>query len=273
MWRPPSGGHWYLGQAHHKGNWVDWDEFGQSEPPVRTAERVLVAIVPRPDDWALVINERWYRIPLAKAPERVGAEYLAFYLPARFGELGCSIRYYASIERYRLVKRRDLLPDQTRHPRADDRYLKLELGPLLELPHPIPAAKLRRVTFIATTLDRLLAAQEINDLWLRETAKDRLWQGLRERGVEAYRDHVLLSEDGHCLVDVAVPVGQSGLAVDCGTGVVSETALAYGLQDTEQMAWTWLYLSRAEILCHTELCVLRVLAALRMLSRGSEGQG
>jgi len=216
MWRPPSGGHWYLGQAHHKGNWVDWDEFGQSEPPVRTAERVLVAIVPRPDDWALVINERWYRIPLAKAPERVGAEYLAFYLPARFGELGCSIRYYASIERYRLVKRRDLLPDQTRHPRADDRYLKLELGPLLELPHPIPAAKLRRVTFIATTLDRLLVAQEINDLWLRETAKDRLWQGLRERGVEAYRDHVLLSEDGHCLVDVAVPVGQSGLAVDCG---------------------------------------------------------
>jgi len=247
MWRPPSGGHWYLGQAHHKGNWVDWDEFGQSEPPVRTAERVLVAIVPRPDDWALVINERWYRIPLAKAPERVGAEYLAFYLPARFGELGCSIRYYASIERYRLVKRRDLLPDQT--------------------------AKLRRVTFIATTLDRLLVAQEINDLWLRETAKDRLWQGLRERGVEAYRDHVLLSEDGHCLVDVAVPVGQSGLAVDCGASVVSETALAYGLQDTEQMAWTWLYLSRAEILCHTELCVLRVLAALRMLSRGSEGQG
>jgi hypothetical protein len=241
---------------------MDWDQYGENDIPAPSDERVLVAIVPRLEDWALVVKERWYRIPLAKAPERVGAEYAAFYLPARFGELGCSIRYYAPVERYRLVTRRELLPHEAAHPRAEDRYLKLELGLLRELAHPIPADKLRRITFIPTTLDRLLAAQEINDLWLRETAKDRLWQALQERGVEAYRDHVLLTEEGHRVVDVAVPAGRSGLAIHCGDDTIAEVALAYDACDAERAAWRWLCISEAEILRGTQACVERVLQAL-----------
>ncbi len=244
---------------------MDWDAYGQQTIPSPSDERVLVAIVPRLEDWALVVNESWYRIPLAKAPERVGAEYLAFYMPARFGEMGCSIRYYAPIRRYRLVRRRDLLPAEPGHPRADDRYLKLELGALRELPHPIPAAKLRRVTFIPTTLDLLLAAREINDLWLRETAKDRLWQALQERGVEAYRDHVLLTDEGHHVVDVALPAGRSGLAIHCGDDTIAEAAVVYDLGDATPEAWTWLCIPGAEILRDTQASVERVLHALSQL--------
>ncbi|MGC9359746.1 MAG: hypothetical protein ACP5G7_05130 [Anaerolineae bacterium] len=244
---------------------MDWDQYGQHDIPAPSAERVLVAIVPRLQDWALVVNERWYRIPLAKAPERVGAEYLAFYMPARFGELGCSIRYYAPIERYRLVRRRELLPDQPDHPRSDERYLKLEIGSLRELPHPVPAAKLRRVTFIPTTLDRLLVAQEINDLWLRETAKDRLWQALQERGVEAYRDHVLLTDEGHHVVDVAVPADRGGLAIHCGDDTIAEAAVVYDLGDATPAAWTWLCIPGVEILRDTPASVERVLRALVQL--------
>lgn len=254
--------------AWQGGGEMDWDELSQNDLSAGNVERVLVAIVPRLADWELVRTQHWYRIPLGRAPERVGAEYLAFYHTSRFGELGCSIRYYAPIERYRLVTRRQLLPDEPDHPRANDRYLKLELGPLQSLPRPIPAARLRRVTFITTTLDRLLAAREINDLWLRETAKDRLWQALRERGVEAYRDHVLLSEDGHCVVDVAVPASRSGLAIDCGDGSVAETAMVYAPQDTRHVTWTWLYLSRADIMCDMAGCVRRIQMALRALVDG-----
>jgi len=251
---------------------MDWDDLSRIARPPGEAERVLVAIVPRIADWERVIAQRWYRIPLAKAPERVGAEYLAFYHTSRFGEMGCSIRYYAPIERYRVATRRELLPEEPDHPHAQERYLKLELGPLQSLSHPIPAARLRRITFINTTLDRLLTAREINDLWLRETAKDRLWQALRERGVEAYRDHVLLHEDGHWIVDVAVPAGRGGLAIDCGDDSLAEAALAYAPQDAHEVAWRWLYLSRAEIMCDTESCIERILRAVRSLrSQGAEG--
>jgi hypothetical protein len=65
-----------------------------------------------------------------------------------------------------VTTRRQLLPDEADHPRANDCYYKLELGPLERLPRPIPSHRLRRITFIATTLDRLLNAQEINDLWM-----------------------------------------------------------------------------------------------------------
>jgi hypothetical protein len=244
---------------------MDWDEAYLEEAEGRDPERVLVAIVPRLEDWQRVLDERWYRIPLARAPERVGAEYLAFYHPSRFGEMGCSIRYYASVERYRLATRRELLPDEPDHPRAEERYLKLELGPLHSLPRPIAAAKLRRVTFIHTTLDRLLAAHEINDLWLRETAKDRLWQALHEEGLDAYRDHVLLHENGHCVADVAVPARRGGVAIDCAGETVSEATLAYASADVDQMAWVWLYLSRAEIMCQTDACVQKVRRALERL--------
>ncbi len=143
-----------------------------------TDERVLVAVVPRPSDWELICTQHWYRIPVSHAPRRLAAEYLAFYHTGSFSELRWSIRYYAPIERYRLVRRMDLFPDQPDHPRAQELYYRVELGPLESLPRPIPSLKLRRVTFIMTTLSRLLSAQEINDLWLRTTARDRLWRAL-----------------------------------------------------------------------------------------------
>ncbi|MFP3896506.1 MAG: hypothetical protein ACLFV5_06695 [Anaerolineales bacterium] len=131
-------------------------------------ERVLVGIVPRISDWKRICREHWYRIPVARAPRRIAAEYLAFYHPKAFKELRWTITYYAPIKGYHMMQRRELLPDEADHPRADDLYYKIEIGPLQKLPAPIPSRSLRRVTFILTTLPRLYRAQEINDLWLKE---------------------------------------------------------------------------------------------------------
>ena len=50
------------------------------EPDERSAEaRVLLVVVMRPRDWQAIRNEGWYRIPLARAPRALLAEYLAFY--------------------------------------------------------------------------------------------------------------------------------------------------------------------------------------------------
>ncbi len=89
---------------------------------------------------------------------------------------------------------------------------------------------------------------------------------MRERGIEAYRDHLLLHEDGHCVADVAVPAGRGGLAIDCGGDTLAEATLAYAPEDVGRMVWIWLYLSRAEIMCETDACVAKVQRALQALA-------
>ncbi|MCE5259858.1 MAG: hypothetical protein LLG44_12515 [Chloroflexi bacterium] len=152
-----------------------WDDyviegtFGAPSP----VERVLVVIVPSQRDWELVQHERWYRIPVARAPARLAAEYLAFYHTSKMEERW-SICHYAPVRGYRLCKRRELLPAEANHPRAEQAYYKIELGPLETLPQPIPSLKLRRITFIATTMERLLQARDVSELWEHDSRTDQL---------------------------------------------------------------------------------------------------
>jgi hypothetical protein len=140
--------------------------------------RVLVAVVTRPRDLALAREAGWYRVPVARVPSRLAADYLAFYQTGAFGAERWAVRYYAPVLRYSLHTRRELLPDEPGHPRADESYYRLELGPLVALPLPVPAARLRRVTFIATTYGQLRRATDVRELFNPEEDRwpdDGLW--------------------------------------------------------------------------------------------------
>jgi hypothetical protein len=136
---------------------------------IQADDRVLVCYLPRPADFNLLQAEGWYRIPAAAAPPGLFADFYAFYFGRRFGAQKWAIHYFAACNGYELAARRDLLPHQPEHPRAGNPYYKVQLGPLQQLPKPIPSLKWRRITFIHTTGDRLLAAQEINDLLIKGT--------------------------------------------------------------------------------------------------------
>ncbi len=127
--------------------------------------QVLVVIVPQPRDLELARVAGWYRLPLDHAPPRLAAEYLAFYQPGSFGAARWRVEYYAAVLRYRIALRRELLPDEPRHPRADERYYRIDLGPLHTLARPVLAARLRRITFIATTFGHLRRALDVTDLF------------------------------------------------------------------------------------------------------------
>jgi hypothetical protein len=127
--------------------------------------RVLVAIVRRPRDLELARTAGWYRVPLAHLPRRFAADLLAFYQTGAFGAERWSVRWYAPVLRYSLATRRELLPDEPNHPRANERYYRIELGPLAALPLPVPAAKLRRVVFIPTSFGQLRRAGDVRELW------------------------------------------------------------------------------------------------------------
>lgn len=132
---------------------------------IELAARVLVVIVPRPIDLKAVREQGWYRIPLARAPRGIQAEYLAFYLTARFGVERWSVRSIAAVRSVNITTRAMLLPDEPHHPRANERYYRFALGPLQSLPMPVPSRKLRRISFIATTAGQLLRASDVAELW------------------------------------------------------------------------------------------------------------
>jgi hypothetical protein len=144
-----------------------------------SGDRVLVAVMNDPRDLDIARTQSWYRIPIKRAPTRVGADYLAFYFTGAFPpQQRHRIVYYAPIRAYRLAIRAELLPNEPDHPRAQERYFKVEIGALCELACPIVSLRLRRITFIATTLDRLLHAREINELWLRPRDDEAVWAAL-----------------------------------------------------------------------------------------------
>ena len=151
--------------------------------PVDAWTPVLVAVVNNERDFERARDDHWYRIPVKRAPRQIAAEYLALYQTAKFGAQGRRINFYAPILRYHVATRAELIPEQPDHPRANDQYFKLELGDFIPLPQPIGNARQPRITFITTTLERLLAARDVSELWLRAAARQKLYAAVRERGL------------------------------------------------------------------------------------------
>jgi hypothetical protein len=190
-------------------------------------DRVLVAYVPRPSDFDLVRREGWYRIPQRSAPKGLHAEVIAFYFGAAFGEEKYAIHYYARNAGHELARRRDLLPDETDHPRAGDIYYKVQLGPLQRLAQPIVSLRWRRLTFVHTTWDRFQDATEINDLFIEGGPYvDRLYATLKERGVSADRDYRVNETGPEYVVALSVPTRDGRVNVPYGDLPDSDAAVA-----------------------------------------------
>ncbi len=174
---------------------------------------VLVAVLNAPRDFALAQTEHWYRIPQKTAPKFFPPDFVAFYCIKAFGPDAFSVRWYAQVRGHELLTRRDLLPHEAQHPRARDPYYKLQLGPLLELPHAIPSKRWRRLTFVLTTGDRLFSAWEINDLILGPHEHDVMWRALKDAGITAERGYVIHEARARYNVDLAVPCAQGELGI------------------------------------------------------------
>jgi len=240
-----------------------WDEAPETDELDSPAhpddeERVLVVVVTRQRDWELVRNEHWYRIPMSRAPKRLGAEYLAFYHTKGFGELRWTIAYYAPIMTYRLVRRIELFPDEPAHPRASQLYYRVEIGPLVTLPRPIPSLRLRRIAFISTTLSRLLVAREVNDLWPRETARDQLWRALRAREIPAHRNYAIKEGQLYYQADLAVFCARRNLAIECVEGLFgAERSASPGTKEetAPSPGWATQRFEVSEVMSDISACV------------------
>ncbi|MFN2178803.1 MAG: hypothetical protein ACK2UV_04910 [Candidatus Promineifilaceae bacterium] len=169
-------------------------------------DRVLVAYVPEPADFARIEQDGWYRIPVRCAPKGLHAEYIAFYFGNRFGDEKWAIHYYAANMGHELTTRLSLIPSEPEHERAGDLYYKVQLGPLIRRQDPIVSLRWRRVTFIHTTWDRFQDAAEINDLFVQgDPYVDRIYATLKERGIQAERNYGVNEPQASYILPLVVP--------------------------------------------------------------------
>ncbi len=213
---------------------------------VEDTDIVLVAVMKDPRDLEIARVLGWYRIPLRHAPKMPNVDCLAFYQTGRFGAERWAVRHAARVRGHELVTRAELLAEEADHPRAREEYYKMLLGPLEPLPRPIPSRRWRRITFLYTTGERLLAAQEINELVIQTRERELLWRALRERGLHAERDY-------------HTPHGaEIDLAFLCANGNLG--VLVDGLRRASRPggAWQQLHLTSTQIDHDLAGCVARV---------------
>lgn len=150
---------------------------------------ILVAIIPKPEDLQVARVLGWYRIPIRTAPRILNVDYLAFYQPASFTDRKWRVEYLAPVLGHELATRIELLKEENDHPRADEEYFKIQLGPIQQLIRPIIAGEWKRFTFLYTTGEYFRRAKELTELTVRPGERRRLWKALRERGsqIPAYQ--------------------------------------------------------------------------------------
>jgi hypothetical protein len=174
--------------------------------PLVSTDLVLVAILKDKRDLEIARVLGWYRIPLKSAPKTVSVDYLALYQTAKFGDDKWAINYVAPVRGHELTTRAQLLRTQPDHPRAGEPYYKIQIGPLERLERSIPSRAWRRITFLYTTGEHLLRAEELNDLIVQSAEREGLWKALRERGLQVERQYE------------REPGGEIDLAVLCALG-------------------------------------------------------
>lgn len=185
---------------------------------------VLVGVIKTWQDFRLVRDKQWYRIPQAQMPRGVKDDYLAFFLSGRdFKKQSGSIPYFARNRGYELHKRKDLIPAEPNHDRAENIYYKVQLGELQTKKLPIVNASKRRFAFIRTTWDRFNEARTIADLYSTDDYfVDRIYHALQSPRlpVERYWDAERPQTDHGAQLRIMCQTGEVIASPQQGEGTV-----------------------------------------------------
>ncbi|HEX3053847.1 MAG TPA: hypothetical protein VHP83_24530 [Aggregatilineaceae bacterium] len=172
-------------------------------------DRILVGVINRKRDFEKVQAEGWYRIPQGRFPKGIQTEYVAFFFSQAFKELNGGIHFYAPFQGVELVYRRDLLPEEASHPRANELYYKVQLGELRRRETAILNPTRRSVAFIYTTWDRFEQAATLADLYSEaDQFVDRVFHALDRSHIQVER------------VWEAERDGGAGLRIECKKGTI-----------------------------------------------------
>ncbi len=238
---------------------------------------VLVGVLKDKHDLNILLTENWYRIPVARSP-KLKFNYLAFYQPALFGRQGKRIRYYARVLNHQTVKRSDLLPNESSHPRALDYYFRVRVGRVKKLPRPIRNIRPRRVSFGFTTLNRLLKSKNILQLYGVAPTEQIIENGLRRAGIKAIAQYTISNGQKRYRLDFAVFCQQGSIAIECDNKKAHSSARQREKDKIKnsflrRRGWMVIRLSEHDIVFDSKGCLARVRKAVRKLGNLNENSG
>lgn len=236
----------------------------------RGQKLVLVGVVNRREDLETALKRRWYRIPVRRAPRR-RPDFVAFYQTLAFGGEGKAICYYASAKRFSVTTRRKLLPGERDHPRAGEKYYRVELGRPRKTPRRIENRTRRRVTFGFTTLRKLLRAGEVSYLFDISPIEEIMRRALRKERIPAAHEYCVVHKGRvRYRLDFAILCKRGQVAVECDSEKW-HLQRAQRIRDRRRdlwlrnRGWTVLHFAGADIRENLGNCVKTVRRTIRSL--------
>lgn len=223
---------------------------------------VLVGVLKSKRDLNILLNENWYRMPVAYAPKKP-YKYLAFYQPAIFGRHGKRIGYYARVLDRQTAKRNKLIPDEPSHPRANFDYFRIYVGKIKKLPHPVRNTTPRRVSFGFTTLKHLLMSKDILQLYNVVPTERIVAKGLKQAGVKVFSQYRVSKNNKRYCLDFAVFCKKGKIAIECDNQKAHAGSLQIRkdrIKDTflKRNSWTVIRLTEEKIVFDLKGCLLRI---------------
>jgi len=180
---------------------------------------VLEVLVKDKTDWLIAQTEGWYRIPTdSRTPANLReneVEYISFYFPKKFGDDKYSIRFYAQIIDIQKVYRKSLFPNESTNSKSDKTYYKISFLPLIALAKPIISNRGRMLLFIPTTLEKLINADELNDIFNDSPLEEKLWQKLKSEKLPAERQFYLKTDEKSWVCDFAMFCKTGKIDIEC----------------------------------------------------------
>ena len=135
---------------------------------MNSSDPVLLVYVKSKSDWAIARHRNWYRLPLRHGPDQITATWVAFYFPGSFGRERWGVYYLAQITGSQVVRRIDLFPHETAHPRAEERYHAISFDRPQRLAKPLKSDTSRRFVYAETTIYRMSASRTLDDVFSSE---------------------------------------------------------------------------------------------------------
>lgn len=175
---------------------------------------VLVAVLKSRSDLKILLNEKWYRIPVASTPKRV-FNFIAFYQPAVFGKSGMRINYFAKVSKIRITKRITLLPKESTHSGAQKDYHQYEFNKIERLPRPVKNIIPRRVSFGFTDKKSLLNSTNILELYNVPATEKILEDGLKSLGLQVKKEYVVMCRKKRYRIDLVIFCKKGKIAIEC----------------------------------------------------------
>jgi very-short-patch-repair endonuclease len=186
----------------------------------RGPNTVLVALVRQTSDWHLIQNGGFYRIPVRSAPVMIREgtiEYLAFYFPKPFGDHAYKVEWYGKVNHLRIVSRKEAVPTQPNHPKAETQYYVIGIEKCIQLSEPFESTRPRRLLFIPTTQQKFFypLIREVNHLFNESPLENLLWDSLVVKKIPAQRQYYLAIKGKKMKLDFAIFCENKSIGIEC----------------------------------------------------------